>query len=128
MKTLVKGCIVEIDAAPFAAWYEKRYGVAIGKQKFAKEGKKDKKGGKEKKVEEKKVEEVKLSHRVLQKREQRRKGKTLAPALAEQFQLGRLLARISSRPGQCGRADGYILEGPELEFYQKKIGKKKSSK
>ena len=35
-------------------------------------------------------------------------------------------ASISSRPGQCGRADGYILEGKELEFYIKKIKSKKS--
>ena len=27
------------------------------------------------------------------------------------FQSGRLLACIASRPGQCGRADGYVLEG-----------------
>ena len=26
---------------------------------------------------------------------------------------------------QCGRADGYILEGRELEFYLKKMQKKK---
>jgi small subunit ribosomal protein S8e len=32
---------------------------------------------------------------------------------------------ISSRPGQSGRADGYILEGKELEFYSKKLEKKK---
>lgn len=35
-------------------------------------------------------------------------------------------ASISSRPGQCGRADGYILEGKELEFYVKKIKSKKA--
>ena len=28
-------------------------------------------------------------------------------------------------PPQCGRADGYILEGRELEFYVKKMQKKK---
>ena len=57
---------------------------------------------------------------------------------------GRLYARISSRPGQSGRCDGcvrltclqqscvsltarcrYILEGRELEFYVKKMQKKK---
>jgi len=37
---------------------------------------------------------------------------------------GRVFARITSRPGQCGRADGYILEGKELEFYLKKTEKK----
>lgn len=31
-------------------------------------------------------------------------------ALDEQFATGRLYACISSRPGQCGRCDGYILE------------------
>ena len=37
-----------------------------------------------------------------------------------------LLACISSRPGQSGRSDGYILEGKELEFYLKKLKTKKS--
>ena len=35
----------------------------------------------------------------------------------EQIQSGRLLAAISSRPGQSGRCDGYVLEGDELTFY-----------
>ena len=34
-------------------------------------------------------------------------------------------ACVSSRPGQSGRCDGYILEGRELEFYQKKLKSKK---
>jgi len=46
-------------------------------------------------------------------------------SLDEQFLTGRLLAAVSSRPGQCGRADGYILEGKELEFYLKKMKPKK---
>ena len=37
------------------------------------------------------------------------------------------LLSISSRPGQTGRIDGYLLEGKELEFYVKK-SKKKSGK
>ena len=37
----------------------------------------------------------------------------------------RLLARLSSRPGQCGRADGYILEGEEYNFYYRLINAKK---
>lgn len=37
------------------------------------------------------------------------------PLLEHQFASGRLYAAISSRPGQSGRADGYILEGKELE-------------
>jgi len=43
----------------------------------------------------------------------------------DQFTSGKLLACISSRPGQSGRCDGYVLEGRELEFYLKKIEKKK---
>ena len=49
----------------------------------------------------------------------------LVGCLLQQFTTGRVLACISSRPGQSGRADGYILEGPELEFYQKQLLKKK---
>jgi small subunit ribosomal protein S8e len=45
--------------------------------------------------------------------------------VAEQFNAGRVLACITSRPGQSGRADGYILEGKELEFYIKKLEKRK---
>lgn len=36
-----------------------------------------------------------------------------------------LTAKVASRPGQCGRCDGYILEGKELEFYQRKLKTKK---
>ena len=43
--------------------------------------------------------------------------------LTEQAVTGRLLARITSRPGQSGRCDGYILEGKELEFYQRAMKK-----
>ena len=34
-------------------------------------------------------------------------------------------ACVSSRPGQSGRCDGYVLEGRELEFYQRKLKSKK---
>jgi len=47
----------------------------------------------------------------------------LDPLLSDQFSSGRLYACISSRPGQCGRADGYILEGEELAFYLRKLKK-----
>lgn len=46
--------------------------------------------------------------------------------LEEQFTAGRVLACVSSRPGQNGRCDGYVLEGKELDFYMKKIKQKKS--
>uniref|UniRef100_A0A5B7C4R8 Putative 40S ribosomal protein S8-like n=1 Tax=Davidia involucrata TaxID=16924 RepID=A0A5B7C4R8_DAVIN len=71
------------------------------------------------------VEETKKSNHVLRKIEKRQEGRKLDPHIEEQFGSGRLLACISSRPGQCGRADGYILEGKELEFYMKKLQRKK---
>lgn len=42
------------------------------------------------------------------------------------FQLGHnyLYARITTRPGQVGTCDGYILEGNELRFYLQKIKSK----
>lgn len=55
----------------------------------------------------------------------RQRQAKLETALDEQFLTGRLLASVSSRPGQCGRADGYILEGRELEFYLRKMKTKK---
>lgn len=45
------------------------------------------------------------------------------PLLERQFEAGRLYAVVSSRPGQSGRVDGYVLEGEELSFYQKAIRK-----
>ena len=42
-KTLVKGCIVQVDATPFRQWYEERYGIHLGKTKKGEEAKKVKK-------------------------------------------------------------------------------------
>ncbi|KAF9589283.1 hypothetical protein IFM89_022353 [Coptis chinensis] len=73
------------------------------------------------------VEEVKKSQHVLRKLEKCKKEQKLDSHIEKQFGGGRLLACISSRPGQCGRVDGYILEGKELEFYMKKLQRKKGS-
>lgn len=54
----------------------------------------------------------------------RRKTAKVDSKLEEYFTSGRLFAAIGSSPGQCGRADGYVLEGKELEFYLKRISKK----
>lgn len=35
-KTLVKNCIIQIDATPFRAWYEQHYGVKVGVKKTKK--------------------------------------------------------------------------------------------
>lgn len=74
------------------------------------------------------VQTVKQSKHVERKVAERAKGRVLDPALDDAFSSGRLLACISSRPGQSGRCDGYILEGAELDFYSKQLKKKKGAK
>ncbi|XP_021846485.1 40S ribosomal protein S8 [Spinacia oleracea] len=120
-QTLVKSAIVQVDAAPFKQWYLQHYGVEIGRKKKAAAAAAAKKETEEGET----VEETKKSNHVTRKLEKRQEGRTLDSHIEEQFGGGRLLACISSRPGQCGRADGYILEGKELEFYMKKIQRKK---
>lgn len=61
------------------------------------------------------TESAKKSNHVQRILEQRKKDAKIDPLLESQFGAGRLYAAISSRPGQCGRSDGYILEGKELE-------------
>ncbi|KAF5289300.1 hypothetical protein FQA39_LY15138 [Lamprigera yunnana] len=114
-KTLVKNAIVVIDATPFRQWYEKHYVLPLGRKKGIKlsEG-------------EEAILNQKRSSRVQRKYDNRQKTAKVEPALEEQFLTGRLLACLSSRPGQCGRANGYILEGKELEFYMRKIKSKKA--
>eukprot|EP01013_Petalomonas_cantuscygni_P002563 TRINITY_DN1264_c0_g1_i1.p2 TRINITY_DN1264_c0_g1~~TRINITY_DN1264_c0_g1_i1.p2 ORF type:complete len:205 (-),score=55.34 TRINITY_DN1264_c0_g1_i1:989-1603(-) len=109
-KSIVKGAIVLIDATPFRNWYERHYGVYLGKLKT--KTKKD----------------LKPSDSLKKKWAHRARTRKVDEGLANQFKSGRLLARISSRPGQVGHSDGYILEGKELEFYEKKMAKKKKSK
>merc|ERR1719323_274221 len=67
----------------------------------------------------------KMSKKTTRKYAERQKTAEVEKGLLDQFQTGRVLAAISSRPGQCGRSDGYILEGKELEFYLRKIKSKK---
>jgi small subunit ribosomal protein S8e len=110
-KTLVKGAIVQVDATPFRQWYEQKYATAIGK----------KKKGEDKDA----AADVKKSGHVKATIAGRNKDHVLDPHLKEQFNQGRLYASLSSRPGQSGRADGYILEGKELDFYLRKLQKRK---
>ena len=58
---------------------------------------------------------------MLRKLKKRQATRQLDSLLSDQFNNGRLLAVVSSRPGQSGRCDGYILESKELEFYQKQV-------
>jgi len=108
-KTLVKGAIVLVDAHPFKSWYESHYGTKIGLKKGQSATADD---------------DVKQSSHVLRKLAKRQKGRTLEDDINHQFASGRLLAKITSRPGQSGRCDGVILEGPELAFYTKQMNKK----
>ena len=110
-KTLVKNAIVYIDATPFRQWYLQHYDVELNKKKVAET--------------EKERENKKLSGHVKAKVAGRAASRKIDANLEAQFSSGRLLACISSRPGQTGRLDGYILEGKELEFYIKKTEKKK---
>ena len=68
--------------------------------------------------------DAKKSGHVAAKMKSRLKGRVLESALDQQMGSGRLLAKITSRPGQCGRVDGVILEGPEYIFYQKMMARK----
>merc|ERR1711968_309079 len=119
-KTLVKNAIVQIDATPFRQWYEAHYGVEISKKKTKKAEKEAADRGTDG--------EVKKSNHVKRKIEGRQKTRVLENPMSEQLAAGRMYACISSRPGQSGRCDGYLLEGKELDFYVRKLSKKKSGK
>ncbi|KAK6359271.1 ribosomal protein S8A [Orbilia brochopaga] len=108
--TLTKAAVVQVDAAPFRQWYEAHYGVTVGKKKGA--------AGKATTEEEKPK-----SKSVERKLAARQKTARVENALESQFAAGRLYACVSSRPGQSGRCDGYILEGEELAFYQRQLRK-----
>ena len=110
-QTLVKGCIVSVDPTPFKYyWYIHYTDVKVTrlpeiqdpKRKKALEDKKNKL----QKPHPKKDQLDKLNH------------------FFDLMNKGRLYAAITSRPGQVGKADGYLLEGKELEFYMKKLEKK----
>lgn len=125
--TLVKGAIVNVEAAPFIDWYKGYYGVALAKDTKGAEAPaaapakaKKEKAGKKKPVAKKSPTDATDAERA-----ERAKDQVLDPEVAEQLKLGRVLARITSRPGQTGVADGYILEGEELRFYRRKLQKKK---
>jgi small subunit ribosomal protein S8e len=120
-KTLVKNTVVQVDATPFRTWLEAHYHSKIAEKggaaaAAAAEPAAGAEGAK------------KESRHVKAKFAARQKEMKIDPRVVEQFSTGRLLAVVASRPGQAGRADGYILEGPELEFYQRKLALKKTGK
>ena len=125
-KTLVKGAVVLVDATPFKQYYETHYRTVLKKK--AAEGADDKKFAREVKPAEGKAEHATVLKKYLLRQKELAAGQEVDPKVEEQLTTGRLMAVISARPGQSGRLDGYILEGPELEFYHKKLALKKSGK
>jgi small subunit ribosomal protein S8e len=125
-KTLVKNAIVSVDATPFKVWYAKHYGIDMdaAKKKGSKKALADKKKKKKGAQKESTIDVNKASAALKRKWAFRRKGHTIEKAVEDQFKLGRFLAKLSTRPGQTGRADGVLLEGAELQFYMKKLEKK----
>lgn len=113
--TLVKSAIIQIDATPFRQWYESHYAQPVTKK------------GKTTIVTDAAAEPTKLSNHAQRSLDEKKKEAKIDTLLESQFAAGRLYAAIASRPGQSGRADGYILEGKELEFYLRKLrtGKQK---
>lgn len=111
-KTLVKGAIVQIDASNLKTWYEERYNEVLGKTK------------------EDKVDMSTLSAEKQELVKKAREGHQIEmeDALRDQFVTGRVLAKITSRPGQTGRSDGYVLEGPELAFYLRRITSRRGAR
>lgn len=86
-KTLVKNCIISIDATPFKQYYEAHYLLPCGRKKDGKlqlaEGEEDpltKKRGKD----------------AMKKYEERQKTAKVEPALEEQFMQGRLLGEFNA--------------------------------
>ncbi|MDK0604698.1 hypothetical protein P5F03_15285, partial [Clostridium perfringens] len=80
-KTLVKNCIVQIDATPFRQWYEAHYAVPLGRRK----------GMKLTEAEEA-VLNKKRSKKTQKKYDERKKTAKIDTALEEQFITGRLYA------------------------------------
>ena len=111
--TLVKNTIVVIDSAPFKKYLLRHY---FGKTEENQEIKFNWENPEDVKKLDKKKKETKYI--------KRRAHTRIEQAVQAGILKGTLLACISSRPGQCGRADGYILEGKEHEFYAKKVEKK----
>jgi len=134
-KTLVKNAIVLVDGTPFRAWYESHFLLPLGRRGKAKvdTSKTDAAG--------KAVSEVgaatgtladdvltkKRGKKTMKKYLGRQKDSKVEQPVEEQFGAGRVLACISSRPGQVGCADGYLLEGKELDFYSRKLKTKKKT-
>ena len=104
-KTIVKNAIVKVDASVFKKWYEEKYSTSKSSGKDFNDL-------------------AEMTDNVAKKKNETLIPK-IDPTVRDSMKQGFMYACISSRPGQVGRADGYILEGKELDFYRKKMDKKK---
>lgn len=68
---------------------------------------------------------VKISSKPYMEEFQKTEAAQKDKVLAKMAELGFFLAIVTSRPGQEGCANGYILQGEELDFYQSKLKKGK---
>lgn len=82
-KTLVKNCIVTLDATPFKQFYEAHYLLPLGRKKEAKAGT----------AEEEDPLTKKRSKETMKKYEARQKFAKIEQALEDQFNQGRLLGK-----------------------------------
>lgn len=83
-KTLVKNCIITIDATPFKQFYESHYLLPLGRRK---DGKSNLAEGEEDPITKKRGRDA------MKKYEARQKFAKVEPALEEQFLQGRLLGK-----------------------------------
>lgn len=83
-KTLVKNCIILVDATPFRRWYENHYAQLLGKKKNQKLT-----------ADEEQILNKKRSRSVDKKFKARQKEAKLEPSLEEQMQAGRVLGQYS---------------------------------
>lgn len=110
-KTLTKNTIVTVDPTPFKYyWYIHYTDVKISRLPEITDP------NRKKKLEEKKNKD--------QKPHPKNNALDKLNKFFELLNKGRLYACITTRPGQVGKADGYLLEGAELDFYLKKLEKK----
>merc|ERR1712050_730379 len=113
--TLTKGTIVFIDGTPFNQYVHGHY---FGKYNTTKDDKvnwtwETREDNKDWKL-------AKGSKDTAEICKGRRINNKIDVNLSNQLTKGSCLAKLTSRPGQSGRADGVILEGKELDFYLKK--------
>lgn len=116
----MKSCVVDVDATPFRQFYESHVSAPflhVGLEQILNNGQYAQPAfrGAKPAAGEAQAEEKKQSGHVKRILDERKKDAKLDSLLENQFKTGRLLAVITSRPGQSGRADGYILEGKELD-------------